>query len=158
MAGERRKVRPIAHTRSEAPAAATIASPSATVGASGFSQSTCLPAASSPSTTSRCSELATATLTTSTSDASATACQLVSARAYPNRRAVSTANGSYASAIATSRTSGSPGPYTVEACRYALACARPTMPAPTTATRRARRPSGAVNAATPSCAPRRAPG
>jgi hypothetical protein len=51
------------------------------VPASGFSQSTCLPAASMPSTTSRCSELATATLTMSTSDASATACQLVSARA-----------------------------------------------------------------------------
>ena len=80
MAGERRKVRPSAHTRSDAAAAATMASPSAMVGASGFSHSTCLPAASRPSTTSRCSELATATLTTSTSDASATACQLVSAR------------------------------------------------------------------------------
>jgi hypothetical protein len=80
IAGDRRKVSPIALTRSAASAAATIASPSATVGASGFSQSTCLPAASRPSTTSRCRALATATLTASTSSAAATACQLVSAR------------------------------------------------------------------------------
>ena len=60
--------------------AATIASASSTVGASGFSHSTCLPAASSASTTSRCRWLATTTLTTSMSSASTIACQDVSGR------------------------------------------------------------------------------
>ena len=45
-----------------ASAAATMALASSTEGASGFSQSTCLPAPSRASTTSRCIELATATL------------------------------------------------------------------------------------------------
>ena len=46
----------------------------------GFSHSTCLPAATRPSTISRCRWLATTTLTASTSSACATACQDVSAR------------------------------------------------------------------------------
>ncbi len=117
IAGERRNVNPTPVTRSDFSAASTIACPSATVGASGFSHSTCFPAASSPSTTSRCSELATATLTASTSGAAATASQLCSARWKPNRCAVAVANGSCRSATATRRTSGSRSSKTVPACR-----------------------------------------
>ncbi len=80
MAGERRNVKPTQPSEVAASAAATIACASATEGASGFSHSTCLPAASRPSTISRCSGLATTTLTTSMSSAAATACQLVSLR------------------------------------------------------------------------------
>jgi len=80
MAGDRRNVKPTAATRSDFPARSTIACPSATDGASGFSHSTCLPAPSRASTISRCSLFATTTLTASMSAASATACQLVSAR------------------------------------------------------------------------------
>jgi hypothetical protein len=60
-----------------------MACASATEGASGFSQSTCLPAASAASVISRCRLLATATLTASTSGDSTTARQSVSARAKP---------------------------------------------------------------------------
>jgi hypothetical protein len=85
IGGDRRNVKPTAvsqpFSRAAAAAAATIASASATLGAIGFSQRTCLPAASSPSTISRCRWLATTTLTTSTSSASASASQLDSARA-----------------------------------------------------------------------------
>jgi hypothetical protein len=80
MAGDRRKVNPTAVCCRDARAAATMALASSTLGASGFSQSTCLPAASRPSTISRCSGLATTTLTTSMSGASATASQLDSVR------------------------------------------------------------------------------
>ena len=78
--GARRKVNPMPAWVVAASAAATIALASSTEGASGFSQSTCLPAASSASTTSRCIELATATLTTSTSGASTMASHDVSER------------------------------------------------------------------------------
>ena len=65
---------------SAASAAATIAAASSTDGARGFSQSTCLPAASNASTTGRCSSLAMATETTSMSSASTMASQEVSGR------------------------------------------------------------------------------
>jgi hypothetical protein len=83
MAGERRNTNPTPVSRPEASAAATMASASSTLGAIGFSHSTCLPAASSPSTIWRCRGLATTTLTTSTSSAAATASQPASARWYP---------------------------------------------------------------------------
>ena len=108
MAGERRNTNPMPVSRPEALAAATMASASSTVGAIGFSQSTCLPAASRPSTIWRCSGLATTTLTTSTSWAAATASQPASARSNPKRRAVSVAKAGLTSAIAASRISGRP--------------------------------------------------
>ena len=80
MAGDRRKVKPTAVTRSDLSARSTMAWPSAADGASGFSHSTCLPASSSASTISRCSLFATTTLTASMSAAAAMASQLVSAR------------------------------------------------------------------------------
>ena len=83
MAGERRNTKPTPASRPEASAAATMASASSTVGAIGFSHRTCLPAASRPSTISRCNVLATTTLTTSMSGASARARQSFSARSYP---------------------------------------------------------------------------
>jgi hypothetical protein len=61
----------------------TIARAAGRVSASGFSHSTCLPAAIRPSATSRCRALPTTTLTTSTSGASATASQFGSARSKP---------------------------------------------------------------------------
>ena len=134
MAGDLRNVNPTAATRSDFPAASAIASASATVGAIGFSHSTCFPAASSASTIGRCRWFATTTLTASMSGAAATASQLVSARWYPYRFAASTAKGSWASATATSRISGRPEPNTVDAARYPLMCARPAIPAPITAT------------------------
>ncbi len=78
--GVRRKEKPTPAWLSAASAAATIACASSTEGASGFSQMTCLPAASSASTTGRCSSLAIATETTSMSSASTMACHDVSAR------------------------------------------------------------------------------
>ena len=78
--GARRKVKPIRATVSALRAAAAIARASSRVSLSGFSHSTCLPAASRPSTISRCSALATTTLTTWMSGSSATACQEVSCR------------------------------------------------------------------------------
>ena len=80
MAGVRRKEKPTPDWVSAASAAVTMALASSTVGASGFSHRTCLPAASSASTTGRCSSLAMATETTSMSGASTMACQEVSAR------------------------------------------------------------------------------
>ena len=74
----------MAATRSGAcSAAATMARASSTLGASGFSQSTCLPDASRASAISRCRWLATTMLTASMSSASTIACQLVSARSKP---------------------------------------------------------------------------
>ena len=78
--GARRKVNPMPACVVAASAAATIAFASSTDGANGFSQSTCLPAPSKASTTSRCIELATATLTTSMSGASTIASHDVSER------------------------------------------------------------------------------
>ncbi len=80
MAGDRRNVKPTAATRSDFSARSTMACPSATDGASGFSHSTCLPASSRPVAISRCSAFPTTTLTASLSGASALACLLVSAR------------------------------------------------------------------------------
>ena len=134
MPGVRRKVKPIRATSRRLRAAAAIARASSRVSLSGFSHSTCLPAASRPSTTSRCSELAITTLTTSMSSASAMACQEVSLRSYPNRRAASEPNSAFTSPMETSRTGGSTGLYSADAVRYAAACARPAMPAPITAT------------------------
>ena len=87
------------------------------VSLSGFSHSTCLPAASSPSTTSRCSELAMTTLTTSMSSACAIACHDVSLRAYPKRRAANEPNSAFTSPIDTRRTGGSSGEYSEGATR-----------------------------------------
>jgi BRCT domain type II-containing protein len=117
IAGDRRNVNPTAATVSARSAAATMARASPMRPASGFSHSTCLPAASSPSTTSRCRSLPTTTLTASMSSASATAFQSVSARSNPNLRAVAVANGSCMSATATSRRSGKSGPATLLADR-----------------------------------------
>ncbi len=110
MAGERRNTKPMPVSRPDALAAATMASASSTVGAIGFSQSTCLPASSRPSTIWRWSGLATTTLTTSTSSAAATASQPPSARSNPKRRAVSAAKAGLTSAMAASRISGRPSP------------------------------------------------
>ena len=60
-----------------------MACASADEAASGFSHSTCLPAASRPSAISRCRWFAAATLTASMSGAAATAAQPASARWYP---------------------------------------------------------------------------
>lgn len=60
-----------------------MACASAYEAASGFSHSTCFPAASSPVTMSRCRWFAVATLTASTSGAAATSAQSGSALVYP---------------------------------------------------------------------------
>ena len=78
--GARRKVNPIRTTVSALRATSAMARASSRVSLSGFSHSTCLPAATRPSTISRCSELATTTLTTWMSGSSAIACQEVSDR------------------------------------------------------------------------------
>jgi hypothetical protein len=98
-------------------AAWTMAAASSIVGASGFSHSTCLPAPSRASTTCRWRGLAITTLTASMSSAAATACQLLSVRANPYRRAVSVASGWFKSATETRRISGRPAPNTDPARR-----------------------------------------
>ena len=87
--GARRKVKPMRTTVLALRARSAIARASSRLSLSGFSQSTCLPAATSPSTISRCRKLATTTLTTLMSGSSAIACQEVSDRSYPKRRAAS---------------------------------------------------------------------
>ena len=80
MPGVRRKVNPMRAIELALRAASAMARASSSESLSGFSHSTCLPAASRPSTTSRCSEFAITTLTTSMSSASAIACHEVSLR------------------------------------------------------------------------------
>ncbi len=116
-AGERRKVKPVAAIFPACSAAATMASASSTLEASGFSHSTCLPAASRASAIGRCRWLATTMLTASMSSASATACQLVSYRSNPYRSAWLRANCSFRSATAARRTGGASVPKTVWAVR-----------------------------------------
>ena len=110
-------MKPIRATVLAASAASTIARASSRVSLSGFSHSTCLPAASSPSTISRCSRLATTTLTTSMLGSSASACQDVSLRSYPKRRAASSPSSGLTSAIETYRSGGSVEAYNVGAVR-----------------------------------------
>jgi hypothetical protein len=104
--------------------------------ASGFSHSTCLPAAMSAAAIGRCRSLPTTMLTASIEGSSTTSSQLESASSKPYRRAASRASVWSASAIAASRMGGSPSPKTVFAWRYPAAWLRPAIPAPMTATDR----------------------
>ena len=98
-------------------ASSSTAAASSRLSLSGFSQSTCLPAATNPSTISRCRKLATATLTTLMSGSSAIACQDVSERSYPKRRAATEPRWGLTSPMATNRSSGKVGWYSVGAVR-----------------------------------------
>jgi superfamily II DNA or RNA helicase len=105
--GTRQNVNPIRAMPGASPAALTMARASSRLSLSGFSQSTCFPAASRLSVICRCSLLATTMLTTSMSPSATIASQEVSWRSYPNRRAAASASGAFTSAIETSRTGGS---------------------------------------------------
>ena len=83
MPGERRKVYPTAVTTSAVRSSSAIARASSNDPASGFSHSTCLPAATSASAIGRCSALPTTMLTASIVGSSTTASQLGSAFSYP---------------------------------------------------------------------------
>jgi hypothetical protein len=85
-------------------------SPSAAVAASGFSQSTCLPAAAAAIAIGAWRKLGVAMLTRSTSWLATTSSQSVVHASKPSRAAAAFASASSTSASRTSRTWGTSGP------------------------------------------------